>query len=188
MSLSNASESHRTEILEKLLEQSPFLGWTERNIQNISRGLGHSERILVRSFPNGLRDVIDRHAYLLDQRMLETIDSKDFRKLPVRARITKLVFARINTMASYREAIARLIPILSTPPYLATGTKILCRTADLMWRTAGDTSTDYNYYTKRSLLAGVYSTTLLCWLTDDSKNYCDTQAFLDRRINNVMIG
>jgi ubiquinone biosynthesis protein COQ9 len=63
---------------------------------------------------------------------------------------------------------------------------LLYRTVDRMWRAAGDTSTDFNFYTKRAILAGVYSSTLLRWFTDDSEDEKPTFEFLDRRIEDVM--
>ncbi len=55
-----------------------------------------------------------------------------------------------------------------------------------MWRIAGDTSTDFNHYTKRMTLGAVYGSTLLVWLDDASEGLDETAAFLDRRIENVM--
>src|SRR3546814_12431444 len=51
---------------------------------------------------------------------------------------------------------------------------------------AGDRATDYNLYTKRALLAGGYSSTLLYWLNDRSEGFAATWAFLDRRIGEVL--
>jgi ubiquinone biosynthesis protein COQ9 len=51
---------------------------------------------------------------------------------------------------------------------------------------AGDVSTDFNFYTKRAILACVYSATLMRWFTDDSENESATDAFLAARIANVM--
>ena len=55
-----------------------------------------------------------------------------------------------------------------------------------MWYAAGDTSADFNYYTKRGLLTPVYTTTLLYWLNDDSEGFENTWGFLDRRIADVL--
>ena len=55
-----------------------------------------------------------------------------------------------------------------------------------MWQAAGDVSTDFNFYTKRGLLAGVLSATTLYWMNDGSDGQADTRAFLDRRISEVM--
>ena len=40
-----------------------------------------------------------------------------------------------------------------------------------MWRIAGDTSTDFNHYTKRMTLGAVYGSTLLVWLDDQSEGW-----------------
>ena len=55
-----------------------------------------------------------------------------------------------------------------------------------MWRAAGDTATDFNFYTKRGILAGVYSSTMARWFTDTSEGEADTAQFLADRIENVM--
>jgi len=55
-----------------------------------------------------------------------------------------------------------------------------------MWHGIGDTSVDFNFYSKRALLAGVVSSTVLFWLQDESDDFSATWAFLDRRIEDVM--
>ena len=72
------------------------------------------------------------------------------------------------------------------PQNVPTALKSGWRTADVMWRIAGDTSTDYNHYTKRLMLGGVYSSTLLVWLDDQTPGFSETASFLDRRIDDVM--
>src|SRR5712671_1257964 len=62
----------------------------------------------------------------------------------------------------------------------------ITKAVDAMWYAAGDTSTDFNFYTKRATLAGVYSSTLLYWLADRSPGSEATWGFLDRRIDDVM--
>ena len=72
------------------------------------------------------------------------------------------------------------------PQNIPLALRISWRSADLMWRIAGDTSTDFNHYTKRMTLGAVYGSTLLAWLDDQSEGWADTAAFLDRRIDDVM--
>jgi len=57
---------------------------------------------------------------------------------------------------------------------------------DEMWVAAGDTATDWNHYSKRILLSNVYTTTLQVWLADESEGLAETEAFLRRRIEDVM--
>jgi ubiquinone biosynthesis protein COQ9 len=66
------------------------------------------------------------------------------------------------------------------------GAKLLYRTVDAMWRVTGDTSTDFNFYTKRAILAGVYGSVLVRWFSDMGEDDSATEAFLDARIGNVM--
>ena len=89
-------------------------------------------------------------------------------------------------MGPAREAIRRGLAILAMPQNLPLALRISWRTADHMWRIAGDTSTDFNHYTKRMTLGAVYGSTLLVWLDDQSEGWSETAAFLDRRIDNVM--
>ena len=89
-------------------------------------------------------------------------------------------------MGPAREAVRRALAILAMPQNLPLALRISWRTADLMWRIAGDTSTDFNHYTKRMTLGAVYGSTLLAWLDDQSEGWSDTAAFLDRRIDDVM--
>jgi ubiquinone biosynthesis protein COQ9 len=89
-------------------------------------------------------------------------------------------------MGPAREAVRRALAILAMPQNLPLALRISWRSADLMWRIAGDTSTDFNHYTKRMTLGAVYGSTLLVWLDDKSEGWIETGAFLDRRIDNVM--
>jgi ubiquinone biosynthesis protein COQ9 len=63
---------------------------------------------------------------------------------------------------------------------------MLYRTIDTIWFGIGDRSADFSFYTKRGLLAAVYSSTLLYWLEDRSEDSIDSWAFLDRRIASIM--
>jgi ubiquinone biosynthesis protein COQ9 len=96
------------------------------------------------------------------------------------------VRARLEQLAPHREAVRRALSYLALPQNAALGAKCLYRTVDAIWYAAGDTATDYNFYTKRLLLAGVYSSTVLFWLNDKSEGYAETWAFLDRRIAEVV--
>jgi ubiquinone biosynthesis protein COQ9 len=106
--------------------------------------------------------------------------------LKIREKIRAIVWKRLEIMGPAREAVRRALSILAMPQNVPTGLKIGWRTADVMWRIAGDTSTDYNHYTKRMMLGGVYASTLLVWLDDPTEGWTETAAFLDRRIDDVM--
>jgi ubiquinone biosynthesis protein COQ9 len=75
---------------------------------------------------------------------------------------------------------------LALPANLPLAARLLYRTTDAIWFAAGDRATDFSFYTKRGLLAGVYASTSLYWLDDKSRHGEATSAFLDRRIGEVM--
>jgi ubiquinone biosynthesis protein COQ9 len=106
--------------------------------------------------------------------------------MKVRERIATAVRLRLEQNLGEREAIRKGLTFLALPQHATLATKLLYRTVDAMWLAAGDRSTDYNFYTKRLLLAGVYSSTLLVWLDDQSDGLEKTWAFLERRIDNVL--
>jgi ubiquinone biosynthesis protein COQ9 len=93
---------------------------------------------------------------------------------------------RLSVVRDHKEAARRAAAFLTLPPHATLGVKLLYRTVNEIWRGIGDTSTDFNFYTKRAILAGVYSSTLLRWFTDKTPDESDTRDFLDRRIADVM--
>ncbi|MEO0678145.1 MAG: COQ9 family protein, partial [Pseudomonadota bacterium] len=85
-----------------------------------------------------------------------------------------------------KEAVRRGATLFSLPHHAAEGTKLMWGTADAIWNALGDTSDDFNWYSKRTILSGVYYSTLLYWLGDDSLDGQATWSFLGRRIDDVM--
>ena len=106
--------------------------------------------------------------------------------MKIRQRITALVEARLTLLAPDREGLRRALAVLALPQNLARAAKLGWRSADAMWRLAGDTATDYNHYTKRAMLLGVYAATIATFLDDESADHADTRAFLSRRIDDIM--
>jgi rpsU-divergently transcribed protein len=106
--------------------------------------------------------------------------------LKIREKVTLAVRTRLVQHAAHREALRALASFLAMPANTGLAARSLWRTVDAMWHAIGDTSTDFNYYSKRALLAGVYGSTVLVWLDDSSEGFADSCAFLERRIDNVM--
>ena len=129
----------------------------------------------------------DRHLHRQVDRALEaSFTAEQLAALKIREKIRTLVWRRLEIMGPAREAVRRALAILAMPQNVPLALRISWRTADLMWRMAGDASTDFNHYTKRMTLGAVYGSILLAWLDDQSEGWADTAAFLDRRIDDVM--
>ena len=101
---------------------------------------------------------------------------------PIRDRIGGIIRLRLEQLSPHREAVRRALALQMLPGRAPNAIIGLYRTVDAVWRAAGDDSTDFNYYSKRAILAAVYSTTLLRWLDDQSDDCAETWAFMERRI------
>jgi ubiquinone biosynthesis protein COQ9 len=138
------------------------------------------------AMPKGQSAMIDLYAQEVDRALAAWFTPQRLKGLKIREKIRALVWRRLEIMGPAREAVRRALAILAMPQNLPLALRTSWRTADLMWRIAGDTSTDFNHYTKRMTLSAVYGSTLLAWLDDQSEGWQETSAFLDRRIDDVM--
>ncbi len=179
-------ESTRRRLLDATLNHVPFDGWTMTALQRAATDLDLDAATAVNAFPGGAAELIAFHSAEADRRMLDALQPLDLPGMRVRDRIAAAVRLRLEQNAAHREAIRRALAFLALPQNGPLGLKCLYRTVDAIWYAAGDTSTDYNFYTKRLLLSGVYSSTLLFWLNDESEDFAETWAFLSRRIDEVL--
>ncbi len=176
----------RAAILAAALPDVPFDGWTKNTLMNAAATAGYERDEALRAFPGGPREAVESYLRMADQRMMDALLDVDPDSLKVRARITLAIRCRLQAADAERDVILRTLSLLATPAYSRVAARSLYETVNTIWYWAGDTATDFNFYTKRGLLAGVYTSTLLFWLNDESPDHVDTWAFLDRRIADVM--
>ncbi|MCB9990581.1 MAG: COQ9 family protein [Rhodospirillales bacterium] len=176
----------RDEILRTLLPDVPFDGWSRDALRAAAVRAGYDKAALQAAFPGGVRDVVAHFSDWVDREMLRRLEGTNIEVLRVRDRIRAGVMARLMVLQEHREAEKLALSYWTLPPRSLKAGKIVWRTADRIWNWAGDTATDYNHYTKRGLLSGVLSATMLAWVNDETPELSETEAFLDRRIENVM--
>jgi ubiquinone biosynthesis protein COQ9 len=136
-------------------------------------------------FPGGAIDLVEAFIDRADRDMAARAQDEAFAALRVSKRVRALVLGRLAAMAPHREAVRRAMGVLAQPRHARAASCSLARTVDEIWHLAGDEAADFSWYTKRAILAGVYSATLLFWLRDDSEDGAATAAFLDRRLAGV---
>jgi len=173
-------------ILAAALVHVPFDGFTDTVLARAADEAGVSRSELRRHFPDGPLSLVKTFSEWADAEMVRELAQKDFASLKVRERIILAVRTRIAVLNPHKEAARRAAAFLTLPPHAASGVNLLYRTVDTIWRAAGDTSTDFNFYTKRAILAGVYSATLMRWFSDTSAGQTDSDQFLRNRIDDVM--
>lgn len=176
----------RDKILQAALPGVVFDGW---NWDGVLAGAGAAgiEAGTVRAvFPGGLIDVLDGFADRADRQVLAALADTNPDDMRVRDRVRTAVLARFGVLTPHKEPLRRSLTYWAVPTRKPRAAKIVWRSADRIWNWAGDTATDYNHYTKRALLSGVIVSTTLAWLGDDTGSMNETEAFLDRRIENIM--
>lgn len=186
--MTSGVQEQRDIILENMLPDVPFTGWTAAGMAAAAERAGFAPEMAAAVFPGGLPDMVAHFSDWADRGMMAALAGTDPETLRIRDRVATAVMARLRVLAPHREAVRAALSYWSMPPRGVRAGGVVWRTADRIWDWAGDTATDYNRYTKRGLLCGVIGSTTLAWLGDDGAtgDMAATRAFLDRRIENVM--
>lgn len=173
-------------VLKAALKDAAFDGFTDGVLAKAGKSQKLDKAAVARLFPEGPLSLIEFYSTSLDQAMEKKLAKLDLPKRRIRDRIKTAIATRLELLAPHKEAARRAAAMLSLPMHAGLASKLMYRTVDSMWRAAGDTSTDFNFYTKRGILAGVYGSVLVRWFNDTSEDESPTKDFLDARIENVM--
>ena len=179
-------ETLRQRLALAVGENAVFDGWTRAAVDSAADRLGIDQAQARLAMPKSAAALVDLYIQAVDRALEDRFTPEQLAAMKIRARIRALIWTRFEIMEPAREAVRRGLANLAMPQNVPLGLRIGWRTADLMWRIAGDTSTDFNHYTKRITLGAVYASSLLVWLDDNSDQRSETGAFLDRRIDDVM--
>ncbi len=181
-----STEELREKLIDAVLGHVPFDGWGEVALLAAAKDLGIDRGLALNAFPGGAAEMIEYHSCLADRRMVAAFEAAEPAGLKLSEKVALAVRLRLAANIPHREAIRRAAALLALPTHAVLAARLLYRTVDAVWYAVGDRSTDFSFYTKRGLLAGVYSATLFYWLNDKSPDCTETWAFLDRRIADVM--
>jgi ubiquinone biosynthesis protein COQ9 len=173
-------------VIEAALPHAAFDGFTDRVLEDAGKAAGLSAGETLRLFPDGPLSLVEAWSDAVDAQMTQTLAALDLPGMKIRQRIAQAVQTRLAILKRHKDAARRAAAILSLPMHASLAAKLLYRSVDAMWRAAGDTATDFNFYTKRGILAGVYGATLVRWFAGASSDEQATNEFLAARIENVM--
>jgi ubiquinone biosynthesis protein COQ9 len=178
------SDFVRDRVLMEALADVPNKGFSDAVLAGAAEKAGIGKREMLDAFPRGPESLVDAFSHWADTQMTAAMANSTSERL--RDRVKNAVKARIEALIPHKEAARRAIAFLALPQHAPLAARLTMRSVDQMWRAAGDRSSDFSYYTKRGLLAGVYGATLMYWLSDSSAANAATWDFLDHRIENVM--
>ncbi|MCD9148093.1 COQ9 family protein [Pseudophaeobacter flagellatus] len=173
------------QLLDAALLHVVFDGWSQASFDAAIADAEVNPVLAQALCPRGALDLAVAYHQRGDQAMLARLAAVDLSGLRFRDKIAALVRYRLDATED-KEAVRRGVTLFALPNHAAEGAKLVWGTCDAIWTALGDSSDDFNWYSKRATLSGVYSATLLYWLGDDSPDHHATWEFLDRRIDNVM--
>lgn len=176
----------RARLAPLVADAAAFDGWSEAALDDAAARGRIAPALAQLAFKDGAMAMIAAWIGTIDAAMEQALPPEKLAAMKVRERIRALVEFRLERMAGKEEALRRAQALMTMPQNAAKALKLAWHSADRMWRLAGDAATDYNHYTKRAILAGIYAATLAVFVGDESDGKADTRAFLDRRIDGVM--
>jgi len=176
----------RLALAPAVADAAVFDGWSEEAVTMAANQMGADVDVARLAFKGGPIDMVFAWIEAVDIAMAAAFPEDVIAPMKIRERIRALVQFRLDAVAGQEEALRRALAIMALPQNVAQSTRRGWRSADLMWRLAGDTATDYNHYTKRAILASIYAATVAVFVDDASEGKAETRAFLDRRIDGVM--
>ena len=175
----------KAQLLDAIVMHVPFDGWSDAAFRAAVSDIGADMTAARAAVPRGAFDLAVAYHKRGDAMMLERLETEDLSALRFRDKIATAVRFRLEAVDD-KEAVRRGTTLFSLPHNAPEGAKLVWGTCDAIWTALGDTSDDFNWYTKRATLSGVYTSTVLFWLGDDSPGHQATWDFLDRRIDDVM--
>jgi ubiquinone biosynthesis protein COQ9 len=176
----------RLELAPALAGAAVWDGWSEAAVRAAAEGSGIDPDAALYAFKDGPMAMIAAWIARVDVEMEAALPPERLATMKIRERIRALVQFRLDAVEANKEALRRALTIMAMPQNVPAALKLGWRSADLMWRLAGDTASDYNHYTKRTILASIYGATLAVFVDDKSEDHAETRAFLGRRLDGVM--
>lgn len=179
------SDAIKQHLLDAILPHVAFDGWSPEAFTAAITDSGIDSAAARLACPRGAVDLAIAFHRAGDVAMMQAIAEADLSGMRFRDKVAHAIRLRLKAVDD-KEAVRRGSTLFALPHMAPEGAKLIWGTADAIWTALGDTSRDINWYTKRATLSAVYGSVVLYWLGDDSTGGQATDAFIDRRIDNVM--
>jgi len=170
-------------ILEKAKPHIIKGGWNEKLFFNISKSSTYSLEEINILFPEGYSTLVQMYLDQINDKMIDESKKIDLIRLRVHLRIRELIILKLKIMKKQKQIVSKTLTYLLLPNNYKMALKNLYKTADEIWFLAGDNSSDFNYYTKRSILSSIYFSVMIHFVNND--NLDETIEFLDKQLKTV---
>ena len=180
------NQVQKNRFLKDFLVVSSKDGWNLNVFNKVKKKLKYSSTLINKLFPKKLEDLILFYNVAINQELSKIYKKRKFdKKKGIRISILNAVKTRFELMEKNKETIKKSLLLFSNPSYQILSSKLIYNTVDHIWKLIGDKSSDYNFYTKRAILASIYSFAIFIWINDRSKNLDKTFNFLEKSIMNM---
>jgi ubiquinone biosynthesis protein COQ9 len=176
------AEAQRAALIEAMLPDVAFDGWSRAALRAGARRIGIPAGEALALFPGGGADFVAEFSRWADDTMLDRLEAVPLEAAHVSERIARAIDIRLEILGPWREAVRRALALLVLPQHAPLGLRLVYETVDAMWYAAGDAATNFSFYTKRASLAAIWAAAVLYWLEDSSEDFADTRAFIARRL------
>ena len=167
----------RIEIINLSKDLIIKYGWNDLLFQRIKEHKKINVQELEVLFPNGYKEMIRFFFDNLNQELKYKFINDDFSRIPVHKRIRKILITKLNIIKKDRIFFKRTFNYLLIPGNYRLLSRLLYNSVNNIWYVAQDNSTDFNFYTKRMILSGIYISVVLHFLNNN--NMIETEKKLD---------
>ena len=173
----------RYEVLADSKKYVSKNGWNHNLFKNLSATSKFKYSEIIALFPEGYLSLVE--LYLEEINTLMTLQSKKINliQLRVHERIRVIIILRLKIMLKEKKLVSRTYLHLLLPQNYKLALKNLYKTVDQMWFLAGDNSTDFNFYSKRVILASIYASVMMHFVNND--NIDKTIILLNKQLKRV---
>lgn len=178
--------SVRDAILEAALPDVPFDGWSQHCFEKAVNTAGVDAGLALLAFPDGVMGLLDAFWKKQDAALAHEISRRGLHQGRISQRIGESLKIYLALLRPHREAVRRALALQALPMHAPGALACLYRTVDVIWRSIGDQSTDFNFYSKRAVLAVIMTSVVTHWLGDDGDDTLVMDAFIARRVENVL--
>ncbi|KAI8816795.1 COQ9-domain-containing protein [Fimicolochytrium jonesii] len=174
----------KTRLAETALSHVPAKGWTIDALAAAAKDLGYPS-VLHGLFPGGGADLIDYFLRKSKNEMRAELEGMDLSSMRIPVKIRTACVKRLQLTAPFISKWPDALAVMAQPQNVPMSLRNLGELVDEIWYLAGDRSVDMNWYSKRAMLAGVYTSTEVYMTQDKSPDFQETWKFLDRRLQDV---
>ena len=181
--------SLKKNLMMKMLDQVPNLGWTWKALhegaKTAKKAKNSDKKELQNLFDNKISNIISTFNDKLDEDMYVIFNAENNKNLGTTDTVKTLILSRLKASENYKSIIKTSLFFMAQPRNAYDAFTQVMKTSNKIWEIAGDTSSGGTFYSKRLILSGVYSSTLVHWLAKEDRGAKESEGFLDRRLEDV---